>query len=129
MINTVVLVALATYLLMLAAYRFHSIRLFHIPVMIGMVLFDLGMPFYLYLHRDWKTRLIDQGDIFSFMVWCHFGLLIALFVLYGMQVLAGRRLLINDESAREEHRALAKGILFTRALVLISGALLAEPQN
>lgn len=129
MINTVVIVALATYLVMLAAYRFHTLRLFHVPVMIAMMLFDLGMPFYLYTHRDWETRLIEQGDIFSFMVWCHFGLLISLFVLYGMQALAGRKLLVGDESAREEHRALAKGVLFARALVIISGALLAQPQN
>lgn len=129
MINEVIIVAIATYLLMLAAYRFHQIRLFHVPVMVGIMLFDLSMPFYLYLNRDWKTRLIDQGDLFSFMVWCHFGLLIALFVLYGMQILAGRKLLGNDESARAEHQALAKGVLLTRALVIVSGALLVQPET
>jgi hypothetical protein len=128
MFNEVIVVAFATYLLMLVAYRFHEIRLFHVPVMISIMLFDLSMPFYLYLNRDWKTRLIEQGDIFSFMVWTHFGLLIALFVLYGLQVLAGRKLLSNDNSAGAEHQAVAKGILLTRALVIISGALLVQPE-
>ena len=129
MINTVVIVALATYVLMLVAFKFHKIRLFHVPVMIGIMLFDLGMPFYLYAHRDWKTRLLDQGDILSFMVWCHFGLLITLFILYGMQAMGGRKLMTNREEARTEHQALAKGILLARALVIISGALLVQPQN
>lgn len=126
MINEVVIVAAMTYPVMLLAYKLHRVRLFHVPVMAIIMLFDLCMPFYLYLHRDWKTRLIDDGDILSFMVWTHFGLLIALFVLYGLQVMAGYRLLKNDEAARTEHGALAKGILLARALVIISGALLVQ---
>lgn len=126
MMNEVVIVAVITYLIMLVGYWLHRIRVIHVPIMVGIMLFDLTMPFYLYLNRDWKTRLIDDGDILSFMVWTHFGLLIALFVLYGLQVLAGRRLIKNDESAREEHQSIAKGILLTRALVIISGALLVQ---
>ena len=128
MINEVVIVAFISLLIMLLAYRLHHVRMFHVPVMIGIMLFDLCVPFYLYLNRDWKTRLIDHGDILSFMVWTHFGLLITLFVLYGIQILAGRRLLNRDESARDEHKTVAKGILLTRALVIMSGALLVQEE-
>lgn len=90
------------------------------------MLFDLTFPVYLYSTRDWKTRLIDHGDILSFGVWMHFGLLISLFVLYVLQIMAGRRLLANDDSIRQEHANLAKGILLVRALVLLSGVLLIQ---
>jgi hypothetical protein len=60
------------------------------------------------------------------MVWTHFGLLITLFVLYGLQATAGRRLLGGDEEARAEHKSVAKGLLLTRALVIMSGALLVQ---
>jgi hypothetical protein len=122
-----VLVAAITYPVMLAAFYLHRMRRFHLSVMIGIMVFDLSMPFYLYLHRDWKTRLIDDGDIFSFLVWTHFGLIITLFVLYALQIVAGRRLLRGDELARAEHGSLAKGILLARGLVILSGALLVQP--
>ena len=123
-----VIAAFLTYLLMLSAFYLHKFQKFHVPVMVFIILFDLLMPVYLYATRDWKTRLIDDGDIFSFAVWTHFGLLIALFVLYGLQVLAGRKLWRGDQSGRAEHKSMAKGILFIRALVIISGALLVQPQ-
>ena len=97
--------------------------------MVFIVVFDLLMPVYLYSTRDWKTRLIDDGDIFSFAVWMHFGLLIALFVLYAIQIMAGRKLLQGDQSGRGEHKNVAKGILAVRALVILTGALLVQPQR
>lgn len=124
-----VLAAACTYIVMLAAYYLHRIRWFHLSVMISVMVFDLSMPFYLYLHRDWKTRLIDDGDIFSFLVWTHFGLIITLFVLYALQIGAGRKLVRGDEAARSEHSSLAKGILLVRALVIVSGALLVQPEK
>jgi hypothetical protein len=114
---------------MLAAFYLHRIKSFHVPAMIFIVLFDAMMPVYLYSTRDWKTRLIEDGDIFSFAVWMHFGLLISLFVLYTIQILAGRRLLQGDQSVRGEHKNVAKGILTVRALVILSGALLVQPQQ
>ena len=124
-----VVAGILTYVLMLLAFYLHRIKSFHVPVMIFIILFDLFMPVYLYSTRDWKTRLIDDGDIFSFGVWMHFGLLIALFVLYAIQILAGRKLLQGDQSDRVEHKNIAKGILAVRALVILTGALLAQPQQ
>ena len=128
MLVDTVLAATFTYLVMLAAFYWNQKRKFHITVMVSIMIFDLLMPFYLYANRDWKTRLIDHGDIFSFLVWTHFGLLIALFVLYFIQIAAGRRLLKGDVTARPEHRNVAKGVLLVRALVILSGALLVQPE-
>ena len=124
-----VIASILTYILMLSAFYLHRIKMFHVPVMVGIVLFDLFMPVYLYSTRDWKTRLIDDGDLFSFAVWMHFGLLITLFVLYAIQIMAGRKLLQGDQSGRAEHKNVAKGILGVRALVIATGALLAQPQQ
>ena len=123
-----VIAASITYLIMLVAFFWHRFRTFHISVMVSVMIFDLLMPFYLYANRDWKTRLIDDGDILSFLVWTHFGLLIALFVLYTIQVAAGRKLIKGDMSARNEHKNVAKGILLTRALVILSGGLLVQAE-
>jgi len=124
-----VIASILTYVLMLGAFYLHHFRTFHVPVMVFIVMFDVLMPFYLYSTRDWKTRLIDHGDIFAFGVWMHFGLLIALFVLYAIQIMAGRKLLQGDQSARGEHKNIAKGILGVRAMVILTGALLVQPQE
>ena len=129
MVANTVIVAVASYLVMVVAYRWHKKRGVHVPVMISIMLFDLSMPFYLYSTRDWKTRLIDDGDILSFLVWTHIGLLVALFVLYFLQIAAGRKLMQNNEEAREEHRSIAKGLLLVRGLVILSGALLVQPEH
>jgi len=129
MVAETVIAATLTYPIMVVGYILHEKRKIHIPIMISMMVFDFLMPFYLYSTRDWKTRLIDDGDILSFMVWTHFGLLIALFVLYGLQIAAGRRLLKGDSTVRAEHRSLAKGILLVRALVIASGALLVQAES
>jgi len=129
MVAETVIAATLTYPIMVVGYILHERRKIHIPIMVSMMIFDFLMPFYLYATRDWKTRLIDDGDILSFMVWTHFGLLIALFVLYGLQIAAGRRLLKGDATARPEHRSIAKGILLVRALVIASGALLVQAER
>jgi len=128
MLAETVIAAFVTYLLMLLAYFWHEKRVFHVSVMSSIVVFDLCMPFYLYATRDWKTRLIDDGDILSFGVWTHFGLIITLYILYVIQIMAGKSLLKNNEELRAEHKAVAKGILLVRALVIISGALLIQPE-
>jgi hypothetical protein len=129
MLAETVIVATLTYPLMVFAYFMKKKKKIHIPIMVSLMIFDLLMPFYLYATRDWKTRLIDDGDILSFMVWTHIGLLIALFVLYGLQIAAGRRLLKGDVTARPEHRSVAKGLLLVRALVIASGALLVQAES
>ena len=129
-------VASLTFLLMLAAVYWHRHRRFHITVMSSVILFDLGMPIYLVMTRDWKTRLIDHGDILSFGVWMHFGLIVTLYVLYAIQVHTALKLLRESkqptdaetlEATYRDHRAQGRGILLARALVIITGAVLAEP--
>ncbi len=119
-----------TFLLMLVAIYWHRAHRFHVPVMFSIIAFDIGMPFYLMMTRDWSKRLLTDGDILSFGVWMHFGLIIALFVLYTIQVIAGLKLLkatTNTNDSRIEHRMLAKGIMLARALVITTGAMLSEP--
>ncbi len=120
--------ALVSFVIMWVAMRFAHVRAFHVPVMILTILFDLLMPVYLYLNRDWYERLIEQEDIFSFLVWMHLGLVITLFFLYALQVGTGRRLLKGEGEARESHRGNARAILGTRALVILTGALLYTPE-
>ena len=42
--------------------------------------------------------------------------------------MAGMDLLKNKEAARTEHKAMAKDILLIKTLVIISGALLIQPE-
>ncbi len=121
--------ALVSLAIMLLAMRLFRIRSFHVSVMVLTVLFDLLMPVYLYLNRDWYGRLIEQGDIFSFLVWMHLGLVITLFFLYALQIGSGRRLLKGDTEARETHRSNARAVLATRVLVILTGALLYVPEE
>lgn len=124
--------ALLTYLLMLLGFYWHRVQKFHIAIMSFVILFDLCMPFYLATTRNWNKRLIIDGDILSFGVWMHFGLIITLFVLYAIQIQAGLKLLrssTNQDSTRREHRMQAKGILLARALVIATGAMLFEPAD
>jgi len=124
-----VLYVLATYALMVAAFYYARLRRFHVPVMIFIMTSDLLFPIYLVMTRDWYKRLIVDEDILTFGVWVHFMLLITLFVLYFVQILAGRRLLKGETGAeiRQEHRAQGMGILLVRAFVILTGALLVQP--
>jgi len=117
------------FTLMLIAYKIPHKRAVHIPIMSTAIVFDLAMPFYLYLNRDWKERLIDGGEIFSFLIWMHLGLVLTLYALYFLQVKEGLRILKGKKRARESHRSQAKGILLTRFLVLFTGAILYEPEQ
>ncbi len=130
MLEVTVIAALGTYVLMLAAFYLHRLRAFHGPVMLSVILFDIGMPIYLVMNRDWNKRLIEQGDIMSFGIWMHFGLIIALYVLYAVQIqtaLVLRRSPGEDTAkARKDHRAQGKGILLARGLVILTGAILVE---
>jgi hypothetical protein len=118
------IVASLTWLLMLAAYYFPHRRAFHMPAMLAIIAFDIGMPFYLYTHHDWWKQLIEEQDIFSFLTWMHFGLLAVMYALYVLQVQTARRLLGGDETARKDHRSQGRAMLWVRALVILSGGLL-----
>ena len=97
------------------------------PLMAAIIVSDLFFPVYLFLTRNWYRRLIDHAEIFSFLIWMHFILLITLYILYVFQIQAGRKILLGDEQARADHKGQAKGILIAKALVIITGALLVEP--
>jgi len=122
-----IVAALVSYVFMLAAYFLHRQRWFHIPVMLAIVVYDVAMPIYLYTHRDWYHRLIEQEDMFSFLVWMHFGVLVGMYALDGMQILSARKMLRGDPAARTDHHAQGKMMLFARGLVIVTGAILAGP--
>ena len=127
--GTVLFVA-ATYILMLIAYRLPEKPLIHRPIMASIIMIDLVFPFYLYATRDWGRRLLDEHEIFSFMIWMHLILLITLYMLYFFQIRSARALMRDSRSAaRGEHRSQGLGIIIIRGLVLISGALLVENET
>jgi hypothetical protein len=127
MIPGTVLFASATFALMLAAFFLARMRRVHVPIMVSIMVADLFFPVYLYMTRDWHKKLIEHGEIFSFLMWMHFLLVITLYVLYVVQIQTARRLLGGDERVRGDHRTQGIGILITRGLVIFTGALLAEP--
>ena len=126
MIAGTVLFAAATYLVMLAAFYWARWHRLHISLMSAVMLFDLCMPFYLYLNKDWGRRLLREGELTSYLLWTHFLLLLSLYLLYAMQIQAGRRLLAGQADARAEHQAQGKTILVVRAFVIITGAMLVQ---
>lgn len=130
MLAGTVLFSATTYLAMWVGYLIAlRHRRLHIWIMAAVIACDIGMPFYLYATRDWYGRLIKHLEIMTFAIWMHFFFLITLYVLYGLQVHAGMRLLKDATAgeARVEHRGQAKALLVVKALVVISGALLVEP--
>ena len=131
MISGPVLFSAMTYLVMWAGYFLSAQRRLHVTIMATAMLCDVGMPFYLFATRNWYKRLFVHEEIATFLIWMHFFLLITLYVLYVLQVFAGRKLLNNAGSAetRVEHRGQAKAILVVKALVVLTGALLVEPDS
>jgi hypothetical protein len=120
-------VALVTYVLMLVALRYSKRRVFHVPVMILVMLFDLGMPVYLYLNKEWHRRLIVESDLLtSLPLWTHIVMIIMLYALYVVQIRTALRLLRGDDSVRSDHHDQGRGVLLIRAIVIVSGALLVE---
>ncbi len=124
---TISLVAVFSYLFMLAAYFLPRRRFLHIGVMIAIMAFDVAVPVYLYLHRNWWHRLIEQQDIFSSLVWMHVILFIAMYALDATQILTARKILKGDNTARADHHSQGKTLLIVRGLVVLSGAILANP--
>jgi hypothetical protein len=127
MISGAFIFVAATYLVMLVAARLSHWRVFHATVMGTIVVIDMLIPVYLVFTRDWYFRLITQEEIFSFMIWMHVILVLALYALYILQIPAGRRLLRGDDSVRPDHRSQGIGILIVRGLVVLSAVMLIEP--
>jgi hypothetical protein len=128
MLPVLVLVLLASYLLMLAGYFLPKRRAFHISVMVFTIGLDVALPVYLYTHRNWWHRLIEQQEIFSSLIWMHFALLIALYALEAAQVYTAAKMLKGDMSVRADHHAQGKALLVVRGLLILSGAILIEPE-
>ena len=99
----------------------------HVPLMASVMLFDLLFPVWLYSVHDWHQRLINEGDILSFGVWTHWGLMILLLILYALQIQLGRALRRGDRARLREHRSQAIGIVAVRMLVFLSGIMLMAP--
>ena len=129
MISGVLIFAAVTYLLMLAAFKYSHIRSFHVPVMAIIIMMDMLIPFYLVFTKDWYQRLIVEEEIFSFMIWSHVIVVLALYGLYILQIQAGRKLLKDRNASHQEHRAQGIGILLVRGLVIISASMLIEPAS
>ncbi|MFQ5470129.1 MAG: hypothetical protein ACE5EH_07445 [Gammaproteobacteria bacterium] len=128
MLAGTVVFASASYILMVIAFYMARFRKFHVSVMITIMLTDLFFPVYLFMTRDWYRRLIEDEEILSFLIWMHLIVIITLYMLYVVQIIAGRKILTGNAKARLDHRTQAKGILIARALVIITGALLVEPE-
>ncbi len=125
----IVSVAVISYLIMVFAYFQSRHRWLHMPVMSSIILFDLAMPFYLYASRDWYKRLIEQEEIFSFLIWLHVGLVITLYGLYYLQIMSARKMINGEEEARSDHRSQGKAILLVRGLVVATAAILVKPET
>lgn len=121
-----VLAALGVYLLMVAAFFWARCRRFHVPVMIGAMIFDFAMPFYLYLTKDWYRRLVVEGELTSFLLWTHLLLVLTLYMLYALQIQTARHMLRGEAGVNADHRAQGKAVLLVRGLVIITGALMVE---
>ncbi len=129
MISGVLIFIIATYILMVWAFLWAKNRIFHIPVMVSVILIDIGFPVYLIMTKDWYKRLIEQGEILSFMIWMHFILVLVLYGLYFLQIQTAIKLMRGDEEARAEHHDQGKGILIARGLVILSAAMLIDPAD
>ena len=123
-----VLIVLISFAVLGVAWLVKKQRILHIALMGSVMLFDLLFPVWLYATHDWLKRLIDQGELLSFAIWAHVFLILTLYALYVLQILAGRKLLGGQATARPEHRLQARGILIIRTLVFISGAMLIAPE-
>lgn len=122
-----VALVLASFVVMALACYFRRRHRWHVALMAGVMLFDVLFPVWLYLTHDWKRRLIDNGELFSFLVWTHLFLILTLYSLYVLQGMAGRQLLARNEAGREAHRVQSRGIFIIRAFVFLSGVLLIAP--
>jgi len=91
------------------------------------MIFDVLFPIWLYMTHDWKHRLIDQGELFSFLIWTHLFLILTLYCLYVLQIQEGKQLLAKKKNARQNHRVQSRGIIAVRIFVFLTGALLIAP--
>lgn len=125
-----ILVTAVTFLIMLLGFALRRNRRVHIALMSLVIVYDVLFPFYLFFSRDWYKRLVVNEDILTFGVWMHFGGVILLYVLYVFQIQAARNMMTDaaDVESRVNHRKQGIGLLITRGYVLLTGAMLYDPQ-
>lgn len=109
---------------MLIGYFYAHRRRLHIPIMLSVLGIDLFMPFYLYQTGDWKKRLIEQEEIFSFLIWMHFGLILCLYLLFAAQIYTAIKMLRGQNEVREMHRLQGRAALWVKFLIVLTGAIL-----
>jgi len=124
---TSILLVLGSFVVMAVAWWQRHRPALHVPLMAAVMVFDLLFPVWLYSIHDWQRRLIDEGDILSFAVWAHWGMVIMLLVLYGLQIALGREIQRGAVARRTEHRSQAIGIVLVRITVFLSGVALMVP--
>jgi len=122
-----VILVLISFAVMALAITFRKKKQVHISLMAAIMMFDVLFPIWLYMTHDWKHRLIDQGELFSFLIWTHLFLILTLYSLYVLQIQEGKRLLAKKNNARQNHRVQSRGIIVVRVFVFLSGALLIAP--
>lgn len=134
MSSEVLQAAALTYLLMVAAFFLHKIRPLHVAIMGGVMAFDLLVPVYLYTHRDWYGQLVTHEGAADFILWCHWALLMTLYILYLLQAKSGMALAKAGDGSdkkslklREGHHLQARGVLLVRLCVILSGWAVYDP--
>ena len=122
-----VILVLISFAVMALAMNFRKKHHVHVSLMAAIMIFDVLFPIWLYMTHDWKHRLIDQGELFSFLIWTHLFLILTLYCLYVLQIQEGKQLLAKKKNARQNHRVQSRGIIVVRVFVFLSGALLIAP--
>ncbi|MDX8405539.1 MAG: hypothetical protein R8K50_05235 [Mariprofundus sp.] len=122
-----VILVLFSFIVIAVAWVVQKHRRLHASLMASVMVFDLLFPVWLYMTHDWVKRLIDHGEILSFLIWTHLFLILTLYSLYVLQVQAGLQMLAGEGAMRPNHKVQSRGIVIIRAFVFLTGALLIAP--
>jgi len=122
-----VILVLISFVVMAVAWGLKKQHALHMAMMGGVMIFDMLFPIWLYMTHDWVKRLIDHGELLSFLIWTHLFLILTLYSLYVLQVQAGFKLRAGVITARPDHRVQSRGIAVIRLCVFLTGALLIAP--
>lgn len=123
-----VVLVIVSFIVMGLAWWQRRQHVLHIGLMASVMVFDVAFPIWLYLTHNWVHRLIDEGELFSFLIWAHLFLVLTLYALYGLQIQAGKQMLAKESGSRQNHRVQSRGILAVRLAVFLTGALLIAPE-
>ena len=100
-------------------------RRIHIFIMLSVLCIDVWMPFYLYQTGDWYKRLLVQEEIFSFLIWMHFGLILCLYLLFAVQIHTAFQMIRHKKNdVREMHRQQGRAALLVKFLIVLTGIIL-----